>query len=101
MTFKLDPNRLLMVIRDRHVLVHRLEMALKESKMDGKGDAFRINALLNHQRSELKVLEQQLKDNTASQEMMDSIKKEEMKREDEAAVNRIRSQIDEWIRYEL
>jgi hypothetical protein len=98
---KLDNNRLLMVIKDRHVLVERLEMALKESKKDGMGDMFRINAILKHQREQLSVLEKQLKDNTVSPETLKAMKLQDKKRDDEAAVARLRHEIDQWIRHEL
>ena len=97
---RIDPNRLLMVIRDRHVLVERLEMALTEAKKDGKGDAFRINAILRVQKEQLLILEEQLKSVTVSPETLRAMKLQDKKRADEAAVNRLRSEIDQWIRYE-
>ena len=96
----IDPNRLLMVIRDRHILVERLEMALADSKKDGMGDAFRINALLKVQRENLKELEDQLKSMTASPEMLHAMKLADKKKADQAAVCRMRVEINQWVDYQ-
>lgn len=98
---KLDPNRLFAIIKDRHVLVQRLGMALKEAKEDGKGDAFRINAILKEQLRQLSILEIELKSITPTQETIKAAILQDKKQADQAAINRIRAEIDQWIRYEL
>lgn len=98
---KLDPNRLLVVIKDRHILIKRLEMALTAAKEDGMGDAFRINAMLGVQRKQLLILEEELKSVTISPEAINAAKKQDIQQQDKAAVNRIRAEIAQWIRYEL
>jgi len=91
-----DPNRLLMIIKDRHVLVDRLGKALKAAKADNAGDAFKINAVLKLQQEKLKELETHLRSLIADRRMLDAIHLKNAAKNEEAEVARLRLQINAW-----
>jgi hypothetical protein len=91
-----DPNRLLMIIKDRHVLVDRLGKALIESKSDNAGDAFKINAVLKLQKERLSELEKHLRSLIADRKMLDAIHAKNAAKHEIAEIARLRIQINAW-----
>jgi hypothetical protein len=91
-----DPNRLLMIIKERHILVDRLGKALAEAKGDNAGDAFKINAILKLQKERLKELEDHLRSLIADRKMLDAIHAKDRAKNELAEIARLRIQINAW-----
>lgn len=96
MSIDIDPNRLLVVIKERHTLVERLKKLLAKAIGDNRGDAFKINRLLKYHTKQLRELEERLKDKVAA----DKVKRDKAHSnwlvEEEAAINRLRIEINNW-----
>jgi hypothetical protein len=91
-----DPNRLLMIIKDRHVLVDRLKKLLVISKGDNAGDCFKINRMLKHQQQGLKELEQYLHVLIAQRKGHEAVMARERIKAEELEIVRLRLQLDQW-----
>lgn len=88
-----DPNRLLVIIRDRHIMVRRLEAALKEAKVDNRGDAFKINRFIKYHKDLLVQLEQDMR-NLTSEDY--AHRKLEAIRVEKEQVAILRQQLQHW-----
>jgi hypothetical protein len=91
-----DPNRLLMIIKDRHILISRYEAAVILAKEDNAGDVFKLNQLLMHHKSECKILEDHLKVIISERKQLDTIHLKNKKKEEELAAIRLRVEVSLW-----
>ena len=96
MNAELDANRLMVVIRERKILVQRLERLLDIAKQDNKGDVFKINRLLKFQKNALSQLEISLQDKINKDYKQAQARAKNKAREEEAAINRLRVEISNW-----
>jgi arginine deiminase len=88
-----DPNRLLVIIRDRHIMVSRLEAALAEAKRDNAGDAFILSRFIKHHKEQLKELEAKMRGIHAEYHAR---KKQEMISHEAEQVAILRMQVRHW-----
>jgi len=93
---EIDPNRLLMVIKERHILVERLKKLLVIAKTDNKGDAFKINRLYLYHKNELGKLEDRLREKVVDDRRKKDRSHQDWLKEEEAAVHRLRLEIERW-----
>lgn len=91
-----DPNRLLAIIKDRHILIERMGKVLELSKKDNAGDSFKVNRLLKHHVTELGVLENHLRSLIADRKMLDAIHLKNRVKNEEAEVTRLRIEMSHW-----
>lgn len=91
-----DPNRLLAIIKDRHILIERFGKVLELAKKDNAGDSFKVNRLLKHHVAELGVLENHLRGLIADRKMLDAIHLKNRVKNEEAEVSRLRVEVGYW-----
>jgi len=91
-----DPNRLMMILKERHINLNRLKIALKESKADNAGDCFKLNRLIKFHEDGIKQLEQELKESIQVQERKYANAAKDAAEEDRMAAVRIRLTLKGW-----
>lgn len=85
-----------MIIKDRHILVDRLKKAMILAKADNAGDVFKINRLLMKHTEDLKELEDHMRHMLTDRRMLDAIHAKNKSKEEEAAVHRLRAEVNLW-----
>lgn len=91
-----DPNRLLAIIKDRHILIDRLTKVLELSKKDNAGDSFKVNRLLKHHLADLNKLETHLRSLITERKTLDAIHLKNRVKNEEAEVSRLRIELGYW-----
>lgn len=93
---ELDINRLIVVIKERETLVSRLNKLLTIAKQENKGDVFKINRVLISHTESLRQLKESLNKKIAEEKKKAQDSFKNSVKEEEAALNRLRSQIAHW-----
>lgn len=91
-----DPNRLIVIIRDREIMLGRLRKALEQSKADGRGDAFKLNRFVKHHEEKLKELRADFSVLVKEHKELKQLRQANHAKIEQAEVDRLRSAVALW-----